>query len=325
MAYIQNPALTTTACCPLLRLYFLEKCLLVYGNTFFIQKKRLNDRNWEKMALSTIGLFLAIFIIEVILAYTWSLFDKKIVAAEYFRFWKLNALFFVCYYGVSTAYSLSKNWWENEKKRQQAEKEKLNAELNYLKSQINPHFFFNTLNNLYALSERQQNTDLSAGIAGLSDLMRYMLYDAKADYVPLEKEIAHIKSTIEVHQLRYDENDDYTISFNVDRKLKNKKVAPLIFAPFVENAFKHGIEIGKPSFIKINLSATENGVDFEVVNSNFNKAKNEHQHVGIGLKNVKRRLQLIYPKRHLLTIENNSKLFKINLKLTDLDNGHSHR
>ena len=265
------------------------------------------------MALMVGGLFALVFLTEWVLAYVWSLLNGRIPVEAYLRFWKLNAVFFICYYGVSLAYALGKNWWKNEQARQTLEKEKLNTELNYLKSQINPHFFFNTLNNLYALSEKNHNSELSAGIASLSSLMRYMLYDAKADEVPMEKEIAHVKNIIEVHQLRYSDDDDYTVSFNVTGDLIDKKIAPLIFAPFVENAFKHGIELNKPSFIKINIEAKENQLLFETSNSNFKKNTDEHKHAGIGLENVKRRLQLIYPHQHHLTIENKSELFKVKL------------
>ncbi len=300
---------------PMIFIVLVGKMILVYGNIFYIFPKCIKEKNWKKMGFMALALAAVVFLLELSLAYAWSFLDERIPVGDYLRFWKLNAILFACYYGISLAYALSIDWWQNEKIRQELIKENLRTELEYLKSQINPHFFFNTLNNLYALSERQKNTDLSTGIACLSDLMRYMLYDAKAEKVALEKEILHLKNIIEVNQLRYGEEDDYTVSLNVSGNIKSKSIAPLIFAPFVENAFKHGIEFNKPSFIKIEIEANDDCILFEVINSNYNKSNDEHKHTGIGLKNVKRRLELIYPETHKLIIENKPDTFIVKLSI----------
>ncbi|HFA48625.1 MAG TPA: hypothetical protein ENJ95_06340 [Bacteroidetes bacterium] len=294
----------------------LGKVFLVYGNVLFVLPQRLKDKNWKKLAAQILLLFALVFLLEYMCARVYSFFTLENHIADYIGFWKLNAIFFIGYFGISCAYVLSKNWWKNEQSRQLLVQEKLNTELSFLKSQINPHFFFNTLNNLYALSERHKNTDLSNGIAGLSNLMRYMLYDAKADYVPLEKEIAHLKSIIEVQQLRYSEDDDYTVALNIGDIKNGIKIAPLLLAPFVENAFKHGIDLHKDSFIKIDISVENDKLVFQAINSNFKKGKNDlQQQSGIGLENVKRRLQLLYPKKHNLKIDDTVGYFKIILTL----------
>ena len=200
--------------------------------------------------------------------------------------------------------------------REQLLQEKLRTELNFLKSQINPHFLFNTLNNLYAIAERRENRELADGISELANLMRYMLYDCKAERVPLSKELTFLKSIIEIQRLRIAEEDEVVLAFDVEGNYNSKEIAPLILVPFVENAFKHGISPENQSFIKIALLVEENALSFEVRNSVFKDKKNELEtHSGIGLENVKRRLELIYPEKYSLDILEENEVFKIKLKL----------
>ena len=300
---------------PFILIVLIGKMILAYANIYLILPKRLKDKDWWKMASQIAILMTVVYLLEISMVYLWSILNEKISIEEHLSFNKLNTLFFICFYGVSVGYGLAKNWWKNEKIKKELEKEKLKTELSYLKSQINPHFFFNTLNNLYALSERKNNPELSSGISNLSDLMRYVLYDAKADFVSLEKEIAHLKNLIEVHQLRYDGEEDFTLSFNITGDVSNKKIAPLIFALFIENAFKHGIEFNQFSFIKIDIEVESEYILFKTSNSNFPKADNAHSHKGIGLENVKRRLQLIYPDRHLLKIKKKEDVYEVKLTI----------
>lgn len=228
----------------------------------------------------------------------------------------LNGLLIILFGGLSTAYALGKNYIKGEQQKQQLRQEMLSAELNFLKAQINPHFLFNTLNNLFAIAERNQQAELSTGIAELSNLMRYMLYDAKADQVLLEKEIAYIRSVIEIQQLRLSEEDQVLIALNITGELHKQKIAPLILIPFVENAFKHGIKLHHDAFIKINGSLQGNAFTFTVVNSNFQNQKNDLDHpAGIGLENVKKRLDLIYPNQYQLDIQANADSFSVHLHL----------
>ena len=165
------------------------------------------------------------------------------------------------------------------------------------------------------MSERKNNTELSTGIANLSDLMRYVLYDAKVDFIPFEKEIEHLHNMIEVHQLRYDKEDNYSFAYNVEGNLSNINIAPLIFSPFIENAFKYGIELNEASFIKINIQVKDGTILFIASNSSFHKTDNQHNQKGIGLENVKRRLQLLYPEKHLLSIDKTESIFKVTLTI----------
>jgi len=229
----------------------------------------------------------------------------------------LNLLFSMIYLGLSSAFVLGKKQLRNEQLQQVLIQEKLTTELRFLKAQINPHFLFNTLNNLFALAEKSEQRPLAEGISELANLMRYMLHEANADRVPLAREVAFLQSVIELQQLRLDEEDDVLISLQLDGDYSRHEIAPLILIPFVENAFKHGIYLQESSFIKIQLSASEQQIHFRLINSKFKQQLNELQESsGIGLENVKRRLELIYPDRHQLRIEERNDTFEVELILS---------
>ena len=193
----------------------------------------------------------------------------------------------------------------------------LENELKYLRSQIQPHFFFNTLNNLYSLtidkSDKAPNLILK-----LSDLMKYFLYETGKEYQTLENEVNHIKDYIEIERLRYDET--LKIDFDIKGKTKNVMIKPLILIPLVENAFKHGARNSKTnSYINISLTSTKKYLDFKVENS-FEKPtkKIKEQIGGIGLTNLKKRLELNYGSKdyNLDTIKKKNKyLAHLKLKL----------
>ena len=199
---------------------------------------------------------------------------------------------------------------ETEESKKQLLHEKNGIELAFLKSQINPHFLFNTLNNLYglSLSEPEKTPD---AIIKLSDMMRYMLYESNAERVPLQKEIAYLKSYIELQKLRYD-GITY-INFEVQGQDNGQEIAPLLLISFVENAFKHG-EVFEPQHpLSMTLIFDEKNVIFEVKNKIHHKNKDEIG--GFGVKNVERRLELLYPKRHKLLVENNKDIFESHLEI----------
>jgi two-component system LytT family sensor kinase len=193
----------------------------------------------------------------------------------------------------------------------QLEKEKLEAELKLLKSQIHPHFLFNTLNNLYVLALKGSvNTPVM--VHKLSELMSYMLYDSAQPLVPLEKELAHLQSYIALERLRYDDRLEVTFANYVERSGIN--VAPLLFLPFVENCFKHGNKI-KGGWIHLELSLHDEVLTFKVEN---NKAdvRESGVHSGIGLGNVAKRLEHEYPRRHDLQVFDTADTYLVVLQLS---------
>lgn len=184
-------------------------------------------------------------------------------------------------------------------------------ELLHLQSQVNPHFFFNMLNNLYGMVDKdiEKSKDL---ILKLSDLMRYSIYEGEKSSVTLEEEIAYLKNYIELHKMRYHKQIDILFKHEIEDEYT--KVMPLMFIILLENAFKHGVEnLRESAFVHINLKSEMSGITFEIEN-NFDtdelpKVK------GIGLKNLKRRLELAYPKKHSLIFTRDTSIFKAQLEL----------
>jgi sensor histidine kinase YesM len=193
--------------------------------------------------------------------------------------------------------------FEHEKKLREAEQQQFSAELGLLKAQINPHFLFNTLNSLYALTLK--GSDRAAKLVlRLSDLMHYMLYDAGSDKVLLNNEIKYLENYISIEQMRF--VNQLELSFQYAGDTANKMIAPLLLLPFVENAFKHGI-----GWITIQLNVVENRLFLTVQNSSAMHQPGQ----GLGLKNVRRRLELIYPDNYTLNISSHDDSFEINLKI----------
>lgn len=190
------------------------------------------------------------------------------------------------------------------------EAKKSNAELALLKSQINPHFFFNTLNNLYGLTV-EKSDDAPDVVLKLSDMMRYTIYMGKEDLVPLKEEISYLENYIELHKIRYHKNVDITLKYS---NTTNYQIAPLLYIIALENAFKHGIEkLTENAYIHINITTEKEIIFFEIEN-NFELPETDLK-AGIGLDNLKQRLQLLYPKKHQLHIQKSSSVYTLSIKL----------
>ena len=212
-----------------------------------------------------------------------------------------------------------KYWYIEQKANQLLVEEKLKAELNFLKAQVHPHFLFNTLNNLYALTLKQSK-DAPEVVLKLSDLLNYMLYECTADEVPIEKEIKLLKDYIALEKIRYGKR--LNIAFNVLGQSAGKSVAPLMLLPFVENSFKHGVsEEMHEAWVSIDLELKDESLTLKVENSKSKDEEKEDQFnykQGIGLKNVQRRLELLYPEKHMLEMHDSvdSYLIVLSIDLT---------
>ncbi|HEX6179688.1 MAG TPA: histidine kinase [Chitinophagaceae bacterium] len=237
---------------------------------------------------------------------------------SYFSYTEVS-LFFIVYIGLTSLIKLSKSWFSvNELQRRllQSEKEKVQIELKALRSQINPHFFFNTLNSIYSMS-LEKDDRLPGTVLQLSELMRYFLYESKGEFVPLDKELAVLKDYISLQKLRSGNSLDLDV--DIKGNMEKLHIAPLLLITFVENAFKHGAkgETGK-TFIRLALSVEGNELNFRLEN-NIGVAEEigDPEHQGVGLKNVGRRLQLLYPGKYELKAgrENNSFIVQLNLQM----------
>ena len=199
----------------------------------------------------------------------------------------------------------------------EAQAKQLKAELDLLKYQVNPHFFFNTLNNLFAMARKENDQATATGIAKLSLIMRYMIYDGTCEKIEISKEIEQIKNFVELQRLRFSADDDIIITLNLEGCFEHKMITPMLLIPFVENAFKHGISLKSASPIAVNLRMQEEQLFFSVKN-NINRMRQtkDDQNSGIGLANVKRRLELLYPQAHQLNIKDDDNTFEVSLVLT---------
>jgi two-component system LytT family sensor kinase len=214
---------------------------------------------------------------------------------------------------LASAIKLVKQWFESQQSKADLEIQNRKSELALLRSQVNPHFLFNTLNNIDALI-RKDPDKASDSVLKLSGIMRYFIYEANTDKVPLQKEVEYLESFIELQRLRY-KNIDF-IAYTRSGETEGLLIAPMLFVPFVENAFKHGTRRSLVPGISINLAITTGKVRLEVWNY-FEGNGNGNNHIGpgIGLVNVEKRLQLLYPGKHKLEIVKKDDRFFISLEI----------
>jgi two-component system LytT family sensor kinase len=225
------------------------------------------------------------------------------------------AFAFLVIQGLALAYFFLKEWAKSELIQSQLQANQLSTEIRFLKSQINPHFLFNTLNNLFSMAQAKENDELADGILKLSGMMRYMLYDSNEERVPLGKEITYLEECITLNKLRY-ADEEVLVSFDHPGQIADVSIAPMLFIPFVENAFKHGVSIGQRATIYIAIVVSGQKLIFNCVNTDYNFIKKMEMEIsGIGLENVKRRLELVYPGKHQLMIKNESGKFMVNLEI----------
>lgn len=227
-------------------------------------------------------------------------------------------LFFITYTVLTSLIKLSKSWFsvnELERRLLQSEKEKVQMELKALRSQINPHFFFNTLNSIYSMT-LERDDRLPNTVLQLSDLMRYFLYESKGEFVPLAKEIAVLRDYISLQQLRSRETLDTAI--DIQGNADGLHIAPLLLITFVENAFKHGAKGSTgQTFVHLKLKIEGSTLNFRLENNIGSGQEITTDHKGVGLENVKRRLQLLYPGNYRLQTgkEQNSFVVQLNLEM----------
>jgi LytS/YehU family sensor histidine kinase len=202
---------------------------------------------------------------------------------------------------------------QTEKLQKELEREKLNSELAFLKNQISPHFFFNTLNNIYSLISINAE-DSQKAVLKLSKLMRYLLYDSEHGNTKLSNEIDFMNNYIDLMKLRMSHKINLSVSF--PEKYDDINIPPLIFIPFIENAFKHGISYREKSFIEISMTTTKESISFRCSNSLVKTREgNESGHSGIGLENVNKRLTLLFPGKHEMKINKSDKEFEVLLQI----------
>lgn len=286
--------------------------IITYINWFVLIPVFLKRRKW-------LGYIFSLLILACILTPPKSLsffllFENYPNIQQYFL-GNQNLLLFESIFvsAVSSAVIITQDWIFQ---RKDMEHQQLQSELNFLKSQINPHFFFNTLNNLYALTLKKSN-NAPEMVLRLSEMMRYMLYECNEPKVPLEKEINYLKNYIELEKLRQSENFD--INLRIEGSPNSHKIAPLLFIPFVENSFKHGMSNQiHEGYVNIDLNIENKNLQLHIENSlaELPMKLSNKKSGGIGLINIKRRLELIYPKKHKLNTNKSDSKFTVDLHLS---------
>ena len=289
----------------------------VYINLKWLLPRLANYRQWPVYVISAVALILLFSWLNYSFFEKWSNYllpDYFFIS--YFTLWEISLIFFI-YLATASMLKLSKSWFAvNDLQRRllETEKEKIQIELKALKAQINPHFFFNTLNGIYAMS-LDKDERLSETVLRLSHLMRYFLYESKEDFVPLEKEWQVLQDYMALQQIRSDQS--LQIEKRVEGGIDQQRIAPLLLITFLENAFKHGAKGNTgPSNIWLLLKIQGNNFTFQLKNNKGQVDDVEpNDYKGVGLENVQRRLQLLYSGRHQLDIQDTADYFYITLQL----------
>lgn len=220
--------------------------------------------------------------------------------------------------GMALAIRMTEQWFHDQKRKASRETEHLKSELSYLKLQLSPHFLLNTLNNIYSLTG-QDATKAQKALHHLGKLLRYLLYETEADHVPLQGEVGFLRSYIELMQLRIAAH--VHVECDLDRQPPHILVAPLIFLPLVENAFKHGVHPSSASQIVIRLHVMDSHLVFHTINSYNPKGGADQSGSGVGLANLRKRLELIYPNQYQYSTKVEDGLYYAQLEIT-LENSH---
>ncbi|HEY0899723.1 MAG TPA: sensor histidine kinase, partial [Sphingobacteriaceae bacterium] len=289
---------------------------LFYLNYLVVLPKFLNARRYWACATSIIALIIIFGFIKLGIAVyfkdaIWMKESSKMTQEAYMQRYYLSTLFVSGFFVfLSTTVKFMGDWFVNEKERRTLANEKLTAELAFLRSQINPHFLFNCLNNIYSLAYQKSDRTAEA-VMKLSEIMRYMLYESNDSRVELSKEIRYLENFIELQKLRFKGNS--YVELGVSGVEPHQQIVPLILIPFVENAFKHGVSTDAEDPIRIHIAVHENELKFTI--SNRMCIQNKDETGGIGLMNVQRRLDLLYPGKHQLNISNGDGIYSAELSL----------
>jgi len=213
--------------------------------------------------------------------------------------------------GFDTGLVLSVKWAQSEQNRIRMEKESVENQLAFLRNQVSPHFFMNTLNNIHSLIDFD-TTEAKDSVIRLSRLMRHLLYDSEAEQIPLQKELEFVQNYVDLMKLRF--SNKVIIQLDIPDQIPDKTIPPLLFTSFLENAFKHGIHIQGASFVSITFAFVDEQLVFAMKNSNPHLQK-EEEHIGIGIENSRKRLDLLYGNHYSLEIDDGKEEFVLTLTL----------
>jgi LytS/YehU family sensor histidine kinase len=286
---------------------------VAYSNYLYYLPRFLKHQQWWRFTLEfLVTVVIATWIFLILKRYLIDGYTHQVDFAYSARFAvtvSMSAIFIASFIAML---KFLEDWFQLEASRQEMINEKLSAELRFLKAQINPHFLFNTLNNLYYLAYTQ-SPNTTEVIAKLSQMMRYMIYDSNHSKVPMNKELEYMQNYISLENLRL--NEQIPIKFEIEGSPEQVFITPLILITFLENAFKHGVgNNNSHAWVNISIKIGKNTCIYTVENSKFISQK-EGEKSGIGLQNVRRRLELSYPEHYTLMEEDRGDSYYVQLKL----------
>lgn len=296
--------------------------ILIYTYAHLALPEYFRSKDVVQFLLLNIAYLSGFVLLETCLDYMYTQVLFHVVPEDYtgkvfpgFLKWlETNFIITLGYMVAANLYGFSYGWFYEQKIRGELEEEKLRAELSALKHQINPHFLFNILNSLYGMALVQDDELTANGISRLSSLMRYVLYESNESTVPLQGEIDYVYNYIELQRMRLGEQTE--VLFELTGDPSPHRIAPMIFIPFIENAFKHGVSTIHSSTVHIKLSVEPKRLTFYLSNPQLPLRKKDKNYVGgIGLQNVRKRLALIYPKKHTLSLGPADELFIVTLTI----------
>jgi len=300
-------------------IYLVSLALPVLLNLYLFIPFFLRKGKYIQYILSFLAsLFLFAWINQLTFAHFIDVIFPGYFFISFYTYWDLLK-FFLVFLGVTTMLQLSKEWFELNAERQrnlELEKERADAELKALTNQVNPHFLFNSLNVIYSLvlNKREESSE---AILKLSDILRYVIYDASSPFVSLSKEVEMIRNYMVLQQYRI--NEESKITFSFEGEPDELKIAPMLLLPLVENGFKHGIKGDvKDTFLDIQLQVKDKGLRFIVTNNKGKDEESIRDAGGIGLQNIQNRLGLIYKEDHSFQIDDKEDLFRVTLDIPDL-------
>jgi sensor histidine kinase YesM len=284
---------------------------LAYTVMYWIIPRYVKNKRFNESLFLLLVAFIVSGFVGHLFFFPFNLYEPNTSIADIPKIF-VRGFYALLHASIFVAIKLIKMWYENEKRVSEMEKSKLESELKMLKDQVNPHFMFNTLNNLYGLIGKNP-IHAQESVLRLSRIMHHMLYESNHNRIPMQQEIRCIRDYIELEKLRYPGN--LSISLNVQEDVHALSIVPLAIFPFVENSFKHGAsEMIEEAWINIDFSTFKNSFVFKIENGKGPKVTSESN--GIGLNNVKRRLELIYGEDHSLQIIDGTETFLVILKVS---------
>lgn len=292
-------------------LYLPLYIVFFYFNAYILVPKWFNKKTWGYYLLALLGCFLSNLAIVFVLFY-WAESVGYDPPTTYQDLYDEATALIILFWGASSSYALYNRAVKEGELKLRAKEHQLNAELQFLKAQVQPHFLFNTLNTIYSLATDEDADQTSNAVLKLSQMMRYMTREAASEKVNLGLEIEFLENYIALQQLRI--GSSIPIDFTIKVAAHPYQIAPLLFIPFVENAFKYGVSYQQESFIQIYLAVDEKGLTF----STKNRVHAHQQSIvssGIGLSNVRKRLEYLYPQRHRLVIEEKEGLYIVDCQI----------